>query len=469
MIAKVKKTIKDYGMIARGDRVVVAVSGGPDSMALCRVLECLARDDDLKLIVAHLNHGLRPEAAADARLVQGMAQSGGWPFELAEVDIAGLHPQSGRSLEDTAREVRYAFLDRVAARHGAEKIALGHHRRDQAETVLMNLMRGSGPDGLKGMLPVRNGRYIRPLLFLSRQEILTFLAKQAIPFSRDLTNDDVIFSRNRIRHQLMPLLRKDYNPNIDAALGHMAEILRKENDFLEAMVDETLSGWGVHPSHAGVALSVQALCRLHEALQCRLIKRLLEALSPETKGIAYAHIMAVKGILASGRPAATLNLPFRIGVSRDYDHLIIARRDRFLPGRGADETAVDYAYTVDIPGEVYIVETGARIRLTLGARDLWDMGALPDKSAVAYIDFDRLQLPLTIRNVRPGDRIRPLGMTGTKKIKSLFIDKKISRGRRRQIPLLADSQSVVWIGGWCIDARVSVGAHTVRILRAEIV
>jgi len=469
MIKQVRETIRKYNLLQPGESVVVAVSGGPDSVALLAALHLLAPEYSLELVVAHLNHGLRKEAMAEELFVKHLAEAYGQPFESESVNIRDLGRQWGKSLEDAARDARYVFLDRVAGKYGAGKIALGHHRQDQAETVLMNLIRGSGLEGLKGMMPKRAEKYIRPLLFVDRGEILRFLRDRKADFVLDESNESPCFLRNRIRHRLLPALRQDFNPRMDRGLSHLAEMVRLEDQFMEQTVDDLLTRWGIGPADERPFFSLQALRGVHEAVQNRVIKRLLESFCPEGKGIAYSHVMAVRKLMLGRQPSAVLTLPFFIRVKREYDKVSICRCDRKSAVTLMPERTTDYAYPVAVPGEVRIVETGATVRLSLLDR----VGGIPrdlrQEPSVAFMDYDKILHPLEIRNIRPGDRIQPLGMTGSKKVKALFIDEKIPRWERSRIPFLLDGRSILWIGGGrlCDSARVT--DWTTRVLKAEII
>ncbi|MGO9213813.1 MAG: tRNA lysidine(34) synthetase TilS, partial [Syntrophales bacterium] len=250
MIGKIRDTIEENHLLDAGEEVVVAVSGGPDSVALVKVLEMLSYEYRLTLIVAHLNHGLREEAPSEERFVRKLAQDMGLVFESKSLDILSLRKMSGKCIEDISREARYAFLNDVAKKHGARKIALGHHMNDQTETVLMNILRGSGPPGLKGMLSGRDSRYIRPLLDVTRSEIISFLKFHGISFVTDASNADESYLRNRIRHALVPELKARYNPNLDESIKSMAEIMRVENEYMEMATDKVVSAWYITPGQS---------------------------------------------------------------------------------------------------------------------------------------------------------------------------------------------------------------------------
>lgn len=463
MLGKVKETVQKFGMIRPGETVVAAVSGGPDSVALLSVLNDLAPEMGLKLIVAHVNHALRAEADMEEGFVRRLAGELGWPCESERIDVDALRRKSKTSLEDAARSARYDFLRETARRLGASKIALGHHSGDQAETVLINLIRGAGNDGLKGIVPVRDGLYIRPLLFISRDEILDDLKKRGMTFVHDASNDSDDFLRNRIRRKLLPTLRESFNPKIEESLCRLAEIVSQEDDFMESLAAKFLSNWNIGISREPAVLSVPEVLKLHDALQNRIIKRILEGFCPEGKGIAFTHVMAVKKLIHGSQPNASLDLPQSLLVRREYDRVIVelvsADKKQFP----------DFAYSVDIPGEVAILETGMRIRFSLHEA-VPDLGREGFKNpAVAWMDYDRISPPLIVRNFRAGDRMHGMGMTSSKKIKDIFIDDKIPRAERRRLPLLVDGLDVLWIGGRRLSERVRINDLTRRIVKAEII
>ncbi len=472
MIGKVKKVIEKYHMISSGCRVLVAVSGGPDSVALLAILHKLAPELGISLVVAHLNHGLRPEANKEEQLVRELCLSMELQMESGCADILDLSRSQGKSVEDTARAARYSFLDQVAARVSADRIALGHHLHDQAETVLMNLLRGSGQEGLKGMQPVRDRRYIRPLLYSSRIEIWEFLAGEGLPFAIDDSNEDPKYLRNRIRHQLLPLLESQYKTGIEKNLARTAEIIGREDDFMEEQVHRILAEWEISESTLDVYMDIPKLRALHEALTRRIIKVLLERFSPDDKGVFHTHIQAVIDLAFLGKPSGRLHLPFAVEAKRDYGRLILRRRER--GGQG-----LKYCYPVTVPGRIHIPEAKMTLEFSVidaGYHEIaelikekgwavreWAMGS--QQAGQVYLDYERLTFPLKISSIQPGDRMQPLGMEGTKKVKAIFIDKKVSRDDRHRIPLLADVDGILWVAGLCLSELARITAGTRRILK----
>jgi len=327
MLKRIRKTIADCSLLERGDHLLVAVSGGPDSVALLRAMVALSPEYELRLTAAHLNHGLRgAEAHAEEVFVRSLCAGMGIPCLCKAVDIRALRKGRGMSLEEIGREQRYRFLDETAKTCGASKIATGHHRDDQAETVLINLLRGSGLEGLKGIPPVRDGRIIRPLLHVGRKEILEFLNHQGLTYMTDSSNSSPLFLRNRIRHELIPELALRYNPAVVEALSHTADIIRREDDYLQAVVRQILGQWEIVPGAPEIRISLTALLGLHEALQGRLIKYMLGAAALPGHGIGYRHIEAVLGFARrKSRRRASLDLPGLIHVEREGDLLRIGR------------------------------------------------------------------------------------------------------------------------------------------------
>jgi len=465
MIAEVRKTIKKHNMIKTGERIVVAVSGGPDSVALLKVLEVLSHEYRLTLIAAHLNHGLREEADREEQFVRKLCNEMEITCESKKVNINELRKNSGKCIEDISRDIRYEFLGEVAKRQDAQKIALGHHLNDQSETVFMNFIRGSGPDGLKGMAPVRDSIYIRPLLGVNRKKILSFLEARKIPFMTDMSNMENIYLRNRIRHLLIPQIKAQYNPHLEISLANMAEIMRLENDYLEKDTDAAISKLVFGSAEDEIKINIPELMQYHKAIQCRIVKEILQKLSPDRKGIEYDHIKAVVELAYSNHPSGHLNLPFGIMARREYDSLIVAQESKSLNHTVCEQ--YDYLhYIVTIPGIVNIAELGRTIKFDFVDSLVWSDTNMPN---IAYMDYDTIVGPLIIRTIKPGDRIKPLGMKGTKKIKTYFIDEKIPMSKRKMIPLLLDQDSVLWIAGMRMSERVKITKKTIKILRVEIV
>ena len=452
---KVRETISRYELINQNDQIILAVSGGPDSVCLLHVLQAMANDLTLGLVVAHFDHGLRPlDDANETAFVHALAQSMNLPFETAKA--SQLKKKGNGSLQERAREVRYAFLERIRSQHGAQKIALGHNANDQGETVIMRLLRGTGPLGLTGIPPKRENRIIRPLIHLTREEILSYLKEQGLSFKSDRSNLDQTYLRNKIRISLMPLLH-EYQPRLIEHLSHMADILREEGDYLDKEAHRWISREG-SISEGQTSIPIQPLRLLPKAMRYRIIRRLLMDVRRNLRRINWNHVTASDNLIMSERPQGTLNLPRGIVVRKTYDTLVIGKESPFQ--------SVHFHYVLEGPGRVYLEETNQTLSLAEISREsAVDLGRAPD---TVYLDEAKVHFPLIVRNMRPGDRLMPLGMRGRKKLKNLFIDEKIPSEIRRKTPLLVSRESILWVCGYRMDERFRVTEDTKRILRATI-
>jgi len=468
---KVEKAIRRHRLLSEGDGVVVAVSGGPDSVALLKILQELSPRYRLALKVAHLNHGLRgADSDREESFVRELCLSLGLPFVSRKVDVRNVLSKSGTSLEDACRRERYDFLEEVRLEEGFQKTALGHHRDDQAETVLMRLLRGSGPEGLRGMLPLRNGIFIRPMLDVSREEIISFLAERGLAYVEDSSNEEEFCLRNRIRHGLIPDLSARYNPGLVENLAHTAEILRLENDYMEGEVRRLLERWRCTGAQGRMEIPLREFLDLHEAIRNRVVKAALLGFSPEKKGAGFRHVRAVTSLAEMGRTGDRLDMPFGVRVKKGYGCLIfetcetagkVSGMTRSRGEAGGDTPA--YRYDVVVPGEVKIAETGRRMAFRYVDRK----DVFPATGNTAFMDCEGISFPLTVRSWQPGDRIEPLGMEGSKKVQDIFVDRKVSREDRRRIPLLTDCASVLWVAGLRLNRRVAITERTTGVLKIE--
>lgn len=452
-LRNVARTIDRFSLIGEGERVLVALSGGADSVALLTALHRLAPGRGWTLAAAHLHHGLRGAGAdRDEAFARSLADRAGIPLISRRLEPGILRERKGRSLEEAARDARYRFLREAAESFRARRIALGHHRGDQAETVLMNLLRGSGIEGLKGMRPLRDGLLVRPLLRVTREEILAFLEGEGIAFREDETNRDERFFRNRVRNHLLPLLASRYNRRVEEALAQLAEIALREDDYLERAVRETLER--LCPDQGGALFEIdrKGLLEAHEAVRYRAVKTLLGRLAPGRR-VGHGHVEAVLALAAGTRPQGAVHLPGGVWALREYDALCLTTR---VPGAAA------YEFAVAVPGRVEIPGAGCRLRFSLEPPA---SGRLSVRAVL--FDADRVAWPLSVRSPRPGDRIRPRGLGGTKKLQDLFTDRKVPRSRRDRIPVLLDQNGILWVAGVCRGDGAPVGSETVRVLRVE--
>ncbi len=462
MRAKVLETIREFDLIEQGDYVLVAVSGGPDSCMLLHLLLDLSPSFSLQLGVAHVHHGTRPEAAdREASVVENLARRHNLPFYLHR---AKLDFNSG-SFEERARQVRYAFFERVAREKGYTKIALGHHADDNAEVVLMNLLRGSGRRGLTGIPISRDRRIIRPLLHVRRDEILKYLACHNLAYATDLSNLDRRFERNRVRHDLIPQLQRFCKGDIVATLNRMAGLFRDEAQWLEIHLRPTLEKVILAADARHMAMNTLLLRDQHAALQRLLLRQALRNWIGHLRRINADHIEALRRILNPESKTRAVSLPGHVTAVRRGNQLIFragCRRQKTRLGAEPEEN-------VRIVPEF---KKDARVDLPLwGIRMHFELtrnvgGRLPanDREEVVF-DADQIDFPLYIRSFRAGDRIRPLGMQGSKKISDLFIDLKIPRERRTDIPLLFAGEALLWVVGTRRSGHATVTPGTRCVLK----
>ena len=443
LIAAAEQTIRRDALLDAGDHVLVAVSGGADSVCLLHVLLALQARWRLRLSVGHLDHGLRgAQSAAEARFVSDLCARLQVPcMTERRVVCAG-----GGGLQESARQVRYAFLQECADRVDARRIALGHHADDQAETVLMWLVRGAGGRGLAGMPPARQGRFVRPLLDCRRAAIESFLRAGKIPFVADTSAGELYYLRNRIRHQVMPLLAQD-NPRVVEALCRGAEALREDNAVLERVVARRVAGQ-LRQDACSVALPLSVFRACEPELRPRLVRHLFGQLRHQLRGLSAERVRAVVRLCAADGPARMVQLPGGVQVWREYGLLVLTTAAPAQP----------FCYHFDqLPHEVPLPEIGCVLHAAEVA------AACPGDGQV--LDADRLVAPLCVRSWRPGDRFQPPGMAGRKKIKRVFSEARIPVRDRSRVPLLESNGTILWAGGLQVGAAAQVRPDSRRFVR----
>ena len=455
-VQEMHRFILQHAMIEDGETVLVAVSGGADSLALLYGLHALHTQLNCHLHVVHLDHSLRPDSASDAKFVHEHAIHLGLPFTGHSVRLPHLIEQWKLSVEAAGRKARYDFYESVCTKVEATKVALGHQQDDIAETVLMNLIRGSGTVGLKGIEPVRDGKYIRPLICFTREEIELYLQEKGIVPRQDSTNTDKRYLRNRIRHELIPLLEQDYNPNIKTGLSKTAEILRNESKYLDeiafALYDSCRLSF-TQSTH--IILDRDVFLQHHIVLQKRILRHCITDIIGQVRDFSYEHYQAMLGIINADKPNAVLTLPHGLQFKRSYQKLLF----QINPV----ETE-DFAYTLSVTGKTNIPALNAEITACLYTASQDNALHIPDGISEAVFDYSKVKLPLTIRNRRDGDRFQPHGMHGTKKIKDFLMDAKVPRFERDRIPMLVCGNEILWVIGFTTNEKYKVYPQTQKYL-----
>jgi tRNA(Ile)-lysidine synthase len=471
LLRAVSQTIAENAMVQPGDRVLAAVSGGPDSVTLVHILSKLIPVFSFRLAVAHLNHDLRShESERDAEFVTSLAHKLNLPLHVDKINVRRYQKCHRLSPEEAARQVRYGFFKQVAESHGYTKIAVGHQLDDNAELVMMFLLRGSGTLGLSGMPPTRDGKIIRPLLKIKRSEIIDYLAEQDLEYVIDATNANRNYLRNKIRHELIPLLSTTYNPNIVAALNRLASLMRSEEKWIDGLIEPLYKSVLISHSADSIRLALDNFGDIPLAARRRLIRKVVLKLNGTLRRITFAHVDAVIDLAMKRPHTGGIDLPHNIRVQCDHRSLVIARHKDPLRSRGptlSRAMAEDYAYQMTTPGTAIIKEAHIRLKLTeIGIDEIKNLYSAGQQ--IAFFDITKLKFPLVVRNFRPGDRFSPLGMQGTQKLKNFFINNKIPRGQRANCPLLVSDGRIIWVAGHRLDNSVKIDAETRLVLKAEL-
>lgn len=459
LVLTVQEFINSYALLEQGDKILVAVSGGPDSVALLHILLALQKKYALTLVLAHLEHGIRGEESKNqASFVHQLGERLGLNCILHHIDVPGLHKISKGSLEETARVARYRFLQETAKTIRADKIALGHTANDQAETLLMRLLRGAGIDGLSAMRPKReeNPALIRPLLNIFRREILAFLDDQNIAFCLDLTNRELSCLRNKIRLQLIPLLGKEYNPQILSTLHRTASILGEEKEWMAFEVKKNLQKCLSQISKNSLCLNLPTFSYFPLALQREVLRLAIQHVRSSPYKIDFTKVSLVLQWLKQNQPCGMMSLSSDLHLRKQPEKLWIGEKRP-----DAQPKTKIFSYQINIPGETQVPELNLRILTEIIKPSEKSKNFDPEK---AYLDFDRVSFPLYIRTRKAGDRFQPFGLQGTKKVKKFFIDAKIPREKRGGIPIIASEKEIIWILGMRIADQFKVKQKTKKIL-----
>jgi len=455
LLDRVRRTIRDHRLAEAGTRVVAAVSGGSDSVALVHLLAALAGARELRLsALAHFNHQLRPTAGRDEAFCRDLADALDLPIEIGVGDIASKARTEHRSIEDAARTARHEFFERARRAHRADAVAVGHTRDDQAETILLRLIAGAGARGLASMHP-RSGTIIRPLLDCRRRELAEWLEARGLAWMTDESNADVGIPRNRVRAELVPLLENRFNPAVVDVLADAAAIARDEWAWMAAAADAARAE--LETSENGiVSFDAPRLAAVPAALRRLVIWR---ALTERGARVTFAHVQAVLELLDPGHAPGPIDLPGH-SVERAGRRLVLRNRAGAVRRRASANL---FEYPLSIPGEVLVAEAGCVVSVEQAEQAT----SADTDGEGAVVRRELCGSHLIIRNRRPGDRFRAAGRRG-RKLQDLFVDSRIERGRRDRIPLItSESGRILWVAGYGVaeEFRVTDPSQAVLILR----
>jgi tRNA(Ile)-lysidine synthase len=455
ILERVRATIHERQLLPpEGGTVIVGYSGGADSTALLHLMTRLQGEFNLRVHAAHLHHGMRLEADDDVRVCEAVCAGLGVPLHVERVDVPALAQAQRVSLEEAGRNARYAFFDRLARELNAVAVALAHTRDDQIETILINLLRGTGPRGLCGM-PYKRDHIIRPLLDATRAQTHQYCAAHGLPTIFDSTNLDPHQLRRRVRMELIPLLR-DLSPAFDRHLLRLADILENEEAWWDYEVRSLLECGSVASADAETLLQHSKVGReffthLHPAMQRRVLREWLRARLGALRLPPYEILEGIRRAALEGKRTS-----WQLS---DTLHLTTDETALTLHTKPPDPEPYEYPVQLETP--ILIPQAGAWLEARLLNAPLPSLEATPDD---AFLDADAVQGQLVVRNGRRGDRFQPLGMPAPKKLSDIFIDRKIPRAERWRLPLLCDAAGILWVPGYTIAARARITPDTRRVL-----
>jgi len=453
VLRQVAETIARQGMFRPGERVGVAVSGGPDSVALLAALCELAPQLGILPGVVHLNHGLRgAESDADAQFTRDLAGSLRLDLVVERADVG----QAGENLEQAGRRARYEFFRRLIDQNRFQKIAVGHTRTDQAETVLFRFLRGSATAGLAGIYPVLEGGIVRPLIEVDREQVLEFLGAKGLSWREDSSNASLDLARNRLRLQLLPQLARDWNPEISRTLAQVADWARDEETYWKQEIDRIAADC-LRRRGSTVLVETARVREMPPAVQRRLLRRAIEQARGDLRRIGFHHVEQIRGLAAAGPGDGRLQIP-GVDVFRSFALLRLAPSE---PGAGLENR--NFSVLLTIPGACEVPETASRFVFKLVGPEAVQQGY---NEIGGVVDWERLPRPLWLRNWRPGDRYRPVGHAGPEKLKTLFQQNRVPLWERRRWPVIVAGDPagqgqaearVIWSRTFGVEAEYQAG------------
>jgi len=463
LLAHLVRTVRQQQLFVPGHHLLVAVSGGPDSVALLSLLHRLAPSWRLTLTAVHCNYGLRgAESDGDESFIKTFCRERQLSLVIHRPKLVKRRQCS--SLQATARDTRYDFMKLLAHEVGADRIAVGHTANDQAETVLMWLLRGAGMAGLAGMPYVREDRIIRPLLAATRAEVVAYLDREGLTYRCDSSNEKPLYHRNRIRKELLPVITR-LAPSAVRVLQRQADLLREDEQYLEQITNKLVHALVTHDSRGVQRVNRQGFIELPVALQRRLIRTVLRTYDEVGRASSVRVVESVRRVFLKGRKGARLSL-------RQAVVILDQGSVRFSPtiekdhGHGTDSgEGKREALRLPVPSTVYWARTNQQIHVQLMTRRaVEEMGRAPSQGRVLF-DADRFSEPLSVRAWEAGDRFSPRGMKGkSKKLQDFYTDRKVARYERGKIPLLVAPEGILWVVGMRQDERFVVRGGTTRCL-----
>jgi tRNA(Ile)-lysidine synthase len=451
IVTKALQTIKEHSMLQEGEIVLIGLSGGPDSVCLSVILDEVRDNFNLSLYALYVDHGLRPEESRnEENFCKSFCYEHGMDFHSEKIEVRANAEENRINIHEAARELRYDAFQRTAHKIRASKIAVAHNADDQAETVLMRLVRGAGRRGLSGM-PYMRGNIIRPLLDISREDIENFLSGRQIKFVADSSNLKKEYLRNRLRMEIIPFLKKD-NPSLVKSINRTADIFREEENYLDIVTTKTVMRLITRKTDRSIELFLIPLINIEKSILRRVFRRALGEIGAD-RGIELVHIDDIIRLVRENRSGDTITLPQGIRAVKGYSTLLIT-----------GEHSVNLrTQNIDVPGEITLSENG----LTL-VSELYDKSIEFNGKNVSVFDYGSLTLPLQVRARKEGDYFYPAGFGRRKKLQDFFVDEKVPREKRDSVPLVVSGKDIIWIAGYRMDERYMAKEGTNKFLVLKI-
>lgn len=441
-----------------GQRVGVGVSGGPDSVLLLHFMKKLAGEVGLTVAAVHFNHHLRgAESDGDEALVRDIAASLQVDYLRGEAEVARVARERRGNLEAVARELRYRYFFSLVDQDRLDLVATAHTANDQAETVLMRLLRGTGTRGLGGIYPVLEGKVVRPFLGLTREEVVKEIAERKIFYRVDSSNLNMKLRRNKVRMELLPLLAKEYNPQIIHLLNQFADRARDDEAYLERLARDRSHPWRMREGKEE-RIPVRALAEFPPALARRVLRQMLQIVRGSAHGLTYAHIESLRRFAAQAQSGRVQTLPGGVVALREFSWLVVAPKATGPAGG-------DFSYPVTFPGKLAVHELGALFHFKILTRE--DPGKAYNLNKLVCLDPQKLLGELELRNWRAGDSFCPVGSRGVRKLKELFRQRKIPKVQRKGWPVLLCAKQIVWVRGFPPGKGAAANDQAPQVLIVE--
>lgn len=461
METKFKNFIIKNNLLKNSNKLLLAVSGGPDSLAMLNLFYKFRKEFNLNLAAAHLNHMFRKEAEAEANFVKSFAKKKKIKFFCKKVNVPQIIKNESISAEAAARKVRFSFFKEIMNQYDFDLLALAHHRDDQAETVLLNLFRGSGLQGLSGIQPVaeiQGLKIIHPMLELSKKEILNYCQNNNLEPCLDSSNKKNIYSRNIIRNKIFPIVENKINRNAKKVIARSSKLIAAENNFLQNLAQKEFNKIAIKENDNKIIIDFNNFKKLNQVLQRRICRYIYQQLNDDLDDLYFDHILEIEKLIKNNQTGRGVDIASGIRVEISYSDLVFMKKD-------LSEKNIYQKLKLEKNKKIKIDDKRS---LEIEIIDHKNFSFVEDIKQAAF-DYEKLNLPLFIRSRKPGDKIKPLGMNGHKKIKDILIDQKVPKYEREQQPLIVDTEdNIIWLVPYKISDDYKINKKTNKVLTLKL-